>query len=1102
MIHCLRCGAENSIYTPLCLKCGFRLGSGPYSPAQEVAHIGYLLTQISGWRQRQILQPEQADRLHEEYSRRLAGLTQPANPVDFVLDWPHPAAPIGAIPPVLGTPVVPSSRPHWLSGFIEVHWMKLLALLAAVFIFAGMRQILGWEWVSAYATACVPLLPLGLACSFYYYGMRARGGLQNGGTEAGGIGAFAYCGVAIVLAAFNVFAANRFWLDGTLTVRQSALAGLAASTLLAGWTLRRTHDLRFLHVLMGGVIATLYALLQTVKPSPVLAPDPLWLYGGSFLIPAAALLCLALVRRPAISTPAADSESPILLLWAHVSTVLAVAFATLPMTWTLGARHESAAVLAAVALLYGIGAQWLASVRFASVAGTLAAASATLFVCQDTRIDWLALGIAAEVYSLAALGMSLLNTRPGERTTQEEARAGLRAVGTAYGRLALAALTAGLAFNVIYGLDSGVNARLWMGLGGAGAVSRLGACSQRRDRAAGTTWTGLFAAAVVATAGFGGEALASPLGVAKEFGAGAALAVASCVGAAMDWALRSRPDSFVRPPVQLAVTFSALLGSLLITGSDERSVILPALAHAVSFGSLLAVSATANGKVCLAAGFVVVSLALLPLWTRAAGYGHGAQQAGLTSVLMGLGFAAAYGLFARWMSAESALFGVMSLSLAGSAALLFGGSAIPMRQAAALAGVGGMAFGALILGNSAVRLQKPWLGYASGGAATLAWAILTVRFLAVDSIRLSMAALPLVAVLFAVGRLTPDSFEAPLGLPLRRTAEIVAYALIAFVITIGLEHPSSTSLTVSVTLAAYALAFFAASLVERDADRAGMAAALCTAAAAYRLGTMDLPWPLWSWRIVWTSVAWLAAARILDKMGSATLDRLARRLYRLSAAIAGICAVVALLSAATPDMGTLALLTLVVAGSVFAGAFVVGRGESYAHAGFVCYLAAYMLYLYDRLAFSPDVLQFYLLPVGLYLALLGHVAAKRGSQDRASALWWLGLLTILTPTFFTFYRHNVTGSAPLDTLLLLAECLGAVGWGIAHRIRTFVFAGTLFALAFAAVLGRGAVVEIWSGLFAVTLGVLLLAFVFTLSVRQDAVRAWLSRRGDAWKQWR
>jgi hypothetical protein len=85
---------------------------------------------------------------------------------------------------------------------------------------------------------------------------------------------------------------------------------------------------------------------------------------------------------------------------------------------------------------------------------------------------------------------------------------------------------------------------------------------------------------------------------------------------------------------------------------------------------------------------------------------------------------------------------------------------------------------------------------------------------------------------------------------------------------------------------------------------------------------------------------------------------------------------------------------------------------------------------------------------------------------------------------------------------LLAECLGAIAWGIARRIKAFVFCGTLFALAFVVTLLGGLVVEIWSGLFAVALGVMLLSFVFYVSVHHESLLKWMGRMGDGWRMWR
>ena len=87
-------------------------------------------------------------------------------------------------------------------------------------------------------------------------------------------------------------------------------------------------------------------------------------------------------------------------------------------------------------------------------------------------------------------------------------------------------------------------------------------------------------------------------------------------------------------------------------------------------------------------------------------------------------------------------------------------------------------------------------------------------------------------------------------------------------------------------------------------------------------------------------------------------------------------------------------------------------------------------------------------------------------------------------------------------LLLLIECVGAIAWGIAHKVRAFVLTGTAFSLAFAVTLASGIVVDIWTGLMAVAVGVTLLAFVFYVSLHQESIRLWMQRFNREWNQWR
>ena len=62
--------------------------------------------------------------------------------------------------------------------------------------------------VANHYLALIPLLPISLTGIFYYFGIRSRAERDLGG--------YAYCVVAIVLAAFTVFSVNEHWLRSAL----------------------------------------------------------------------------------------------------------------------------------------------------------------------------------------------------------------------------------------------------------------------------------------------------------------------------------------------------------------------------------------------------------------------------------------------------------------------------------------------------------------------------------------------------------------------------------------------------------------------------------------------------------------------------------------------------------------------------------------------------------------------------------------------------------------------------------------------------------------------------------------------------------------------
>lgn len=361
-----------------------------------------------------------------------------------------------------------------------------------------------------------------------------------------------------------------------------------------------------------------------------------------------------------------------------------------------------------------------------------------------------------------------------------------------------------------------------------------------------------------------------------------------------------------------------------------------------------------------------------------------------------------------------------------------------------------------------------------------------------------LALLPFWLMMYGAGHLLRESAE-PLAVPLRWLAVLGSLVSLAASVELSLPHPSATSWPVCITLAAYGLAYSAGAWLRRTPEWAALASTTLTAAIGYRLATAGYTAPQWALGMSLVAAAWLLTAWGLEVKGA---HRLATPISCLSGALAAFAAITALANAHMAGQGTWSVLALVVSGSVFLGLFLLTAVEALAHASFFCYLMAYSLVVYDHVKLSADVLDLYLIPLGLYLLALGHIAVRRGSAESARALWWAGLLTTVAPTYLAFHVHFVEGGTPVHALLLLLECTAAVGWGIAHRIRSFVYAGTLFSLAFVVTLAHGVAVEVWSGLFAVMLGVLMLGFVFYVSVHQDSIRRWLARAGAEWRQWR
>jgi hypothetical protein len=1380
--------------------------AGPQTSLNEAECITYLLREIPVWRERGWICDHCSGLLVREYAGRQASLLQSSPSVAAAADSSAPLTVSSAVPPdaaaqegaVTDASLEPEPRGPVLAEFMEAHSMKLLALLAALFIFVGMRQILVWKWAGGLALALIPLLPMSLTAIFYYFGVRSRDERTFGG--------YAYCVVAIVLTAFTVFSVSEYWLGGALSRSWTLLLGIAASTCLAAWTLRKTGDAAFLHPLLGGTAVTLNAGLQIVRPSSWLAPEPMLLYGSAFL--ALAFFYLHTARRMG---NARDEDSlprrtvgP-LLLWMHLCAGAVLARGLLLYGAGAGSEVEAGGLLALAALLYGLFAQWFADAGMVYAACGVASLSAVLLLAGTGRVGWYPGGLAALALCGAALGMARLNrprpepSPPGTASERAVAYtriawimsglagsalpgrllaslAGLAAppassdwaagallaalcsalyTGLAYllrkpdllyaaaGAAAFAMTVAahrlapeafllaphtlahdlfpfaaaalviglwtsrrsggnagnadqskienrkskiqdaalpfllsasvtagfGLLLAVGQGLVEGTSPGVWSALGAYGLLSLAGTVALRTegwgalrsfcasclvaDTAAcagflaaahspAAPWTPLLAAGMaLVLLAWAWYVLAegvrpSAAGLADCLGIGAG--VTAVFGAAL---ATSGVDGAAG---RMTLAFAGALALLVTMGMRRGSGIPVCMSFAIVILCPLRLASaafdphgTGTPAVLAAVLFALVAAALYGLaawrmnkpdiiWLTAASLGiaggggilFGAPQPSLARIIaetagfgmalgaLGLGVTAAWGR-RRLLTYAAGLLGVVAymrlvtlffaierpwlgmallpalIVLVAASHLRTGGDdtvfhrpcqrvalavayiALPLLAAATIttgpqvylplavtlfsyalvfgiatqagaeldhplgvlstaALVGGWFFGlqvprgdpysraadlllvivtgicAVLYGRVAWRLERQPPGYGAALAGCCAWIGLIARAVSMPDVFWSLALLPFLLGLYAVGDALRGVRADSLGAPLRRTAAGAAGPAVAWAMASGLERGlTAAAWVVTGTLSAYGAALAAGALRHRTAFWVAAGASVFTLAFGYRLAASASAPPDWAWRFALAAALWILAARLLERRAES--QALAVPLYALATLVAGVAGAVALAFLSSPGQELHGLAAFALAGSAEAALFLAGRGALHAHGAFAGYLPAYFLLLRHVGRLDSAFADIYLLPVGLYALALAHLAARKGQPVWAWGLRWAGLLTLLAPTFAAFYTNYTQGGTPVHALLLLLQCVAAVGCGIAGRIRAFVQAGTLFALGFVAA-SSFSVVEIWTGLFSVVLGIALLAGVFYVSVHQKALRSWMSRVGDEWRQWR
>lgn len=1117
MKTCARCGRTYPPEQTLCPACGLALpgARGPTPADPNAGHIEFLLGQLDDWVRQGWVTPEQARRLYDVYQERRRWLPSGPPPMAPLAEaLPQAAAPE---PPQTPQPPPPARRPSPLAAFFEEQNISFWQLIGALLLLAGLAGLVGWTWGSV-GKYLVLALMLGLTGGLYALA-RSRFVRSQSLTRA------ALTGVAALLVPLDIVAVNAFrLLGGSLGTDQIGLLASLLCLPLYGRLARREAG-RW----PAGLLAADVAVAVYFGVHAGLARTSEWrglAYGLSYA--ALAGLFLLAARRQAqerralwFSTAYGATAAALgFALWLGGPDILGALASTLLL---LALVYAAAAVLfedrvfvflslGALAVggalgLHRLGAgdwaprwywyaAWAQAVGFASWAagraltrrGRVPLAGA----CRDGALALAGLALTAQAVR-AALALSSFPT------------IGLSGVDL-WGMLLLAAFSLGFFALLRRGIPSASVLTYAVVLAGLLLSHYAPAHSFPHDEPN----LGLFLAVAslllwrlgrprVSLIAVGlGQTACAVYALADVFWKTTTLALPLLIAAY--WMQRRTAGAFSVWPVVGASVLEVLL--------VERRALPWAGAHAgweQNYGL---------GPFLLCVLWLALDDRLKSRdWTRAALVVAGATALGQLVyafegtlpysplLLLGAGALIAAGLGLARRSPRAA---DCAAGLAGGFYLAFAlgyfSTMLPAVEAAreALAAVGLLVL-APLFGLTAWRQGRPALVYAAALAAAAGEAQGLHRVWHPAPVVYASALWPLAAGLYAAGTAAAARRAVSMWLlPLHSSALVISLAALAAAVGATLlDAGRSGSLLLVWAVCLYGALYAAVAGATRSGTYAGLAALAFSGAYGLALlrVTPALSAPRLAFFLSLGGLFWLATAQTAARTSAA---RFAAPALNGRAIAIGLGAIlVALLGLGGAD-DRFIVYTFLVSGSAFLGAsWGLGR-PGWGYAGVAAYFLAYFAFLSKRLG-APGLASsdFFLVPAGLYVLGLG-LLARRAKRPAPQTYFLAGLLLVLTPTFVAAWQAQ---SGPVHSLLLLTECVAALFYGIAARIKAFVGGGLTFLVALLLRETQGMVGHIHWAVYATVLGLGILGSALFFEKRGEEARRWARAAREKLKEW-
>jgi hypothetical protein len=243
--------------------------------------------------------------------------------------------------------------------------------------------------------------------------------------------------------------------------------------------------------------------------------------------------------------------------------------------------------------------------------------------------------------------------------------------------------------------------------------------------------------------------------------------------------------------------------------------------------------------------------------------------------------------------------------------------------------------------------------------------------------------------------------------------------------------------------------------------------------------------------------AWMLTMLAVPKGG--WLGQTGRRSFRLvAAAVSGVSCLLALASIhSVADVN--AIVTMLIAGCVFAANRVAGGAGFWQHVSFAAFVSAYACFLSQT--FGPPTVALgdaYLAPVGLYLIGLGALGQRRRSGADYRVLLACGLLLLMTPSLLA--AMHLPGDI-VHAFLLVTEAVLAIWYGLANRIRVAAVIGLIFLFAVISSQFQGYTTRIHWAVYATLLGLAIIGSALVLERRREDVLRMKKRVETYFREW-